>query len=331
MPNKFQSEEQNLMRSWDRYPCEHLDTYLVTDIEDPRINCQSILSRALIADSLWPNEFTNLIDAELRFGIVLTWLLGQLKNGVNRYDLIDSIGNDKGHSCPGVVRETYLWLQSDACPITDYISITLGDCDPDKPEQLLCERAIDTFCEIWDIALQGRHSERMRILEPACGSANDYRFIDRCGLSKFISYTGFDISEKNITNARIRFPKTDFRVASILSSGFVDESFDYLFVHDLFEHLSLEALNQALVEVMRLIRHQAWLHLFNAKDCIDHTIQSIDMYHWNLLSISRLCSTIQELGGRVEVVSVPSLLKKKFGCCDNFNPGAYTLLVTKSR
>ena len=123
----------------------------------------------------------------------------------------------------------------------------------------------------------GRSSGSTYILEPACGSANDYRFIDRCGLSKFITYTGFDISAKNIANARTRFPNTDFRLASITDSGFADESFDYVFIHDLFEHLSLNALHQALAEVMRLIRREAWLHFFNVERCSDHTVQSVEV------------------------------------------------------
>ena len=75
MPHTFELENKHLKWSWDRYPSDHLDSYLVAATEDPRINCQSILTRALIIDSLWPNVFTDLIDAELRFGIVLTWLL----------------------------------------------------------------------------------------------------------------------------------------------------------------------------------------------------------------------------------------------------------------
>jgi hypothetical protein len=137
MATAFDTENQNLRSSWDRHSCDHLDRYLVSDVEDPRINCQSILSRALIADSLWPNEFTDLIDAELRFGAVLTWLLTQLKKEDRRYDLLDSLDSDWGPFCPHFVRETYHWLQSDQCPIADYLSTALQDATPDNPEQLM--------------------------------------------------------------------------------------------------------------------------------------------------------------------------------------------------
>ena len=91
MPSPFQAENQNLAATWQQYPREHLDTYLVNDTEDPRINAQSILTRALVADTLWPNRFANLIDDELRFGTVLTWLLGQLHGGSDPYALLDTL------------------------------------------------------------------------------------------------------------------------------------------------------------------------------------------------------------------------------------------------
>ena len=141
----FESENAGLTWSWDRYPREHLDTYLVADLEDPRINCQSILSRALIADSLWPNEFTELIDAELRFGVVLSWILVQLHQGFSRRDLWASIENDKADAFPQVISETWQWLQSDECPIPDYMAAALERGHPDKPEQRLNEGALNTF------------------------------------------------------------------------------------------------------------------------------------------------------------------------------------------
>jgi len=325
----FESENVGLMWSWDRYPREHLDTYLVADIEDPRINCQSILSRTLIADSLWPNEFTELIDAELRFGVVLSWILAQLHRGLSRHDLCESIDNNEDYACPQVVLETYQWLQSDQCPIPDYMSAALERGNPDKPEQLLNERALNTFADLWNMTLCGRHAEKMRILEPACGSANDYRFMEKSGLAEFITYTGIDISSKNIANAKTRYPDADFRAVSVLDTGFEDSSFDIVFVHDLFEHLSLEALKMALSEVMRVTRSQAWLHFFNVKTCKNHVVRPVERYHWNTLSLERLVHSLTELGGDVEVMSIPSFLVKKFGDYTYHNSKAVTLLVTK--
>jgi len=323
-------ENDTLRYSWDKYSYNQLDTYLVSDVEDPRINCQSILSRALIADSLWPNHFTNLIEADIRFGAVMTWLLGELRKGYDRHELLRSIETDMGHTCPTFVRETYNWLQSAEFPISDYISLALYNVNLDKPEQLLFDKAVETFSQTWRLALRGCVKKNIRLLEVACGSANDYRFIDQYGLSEFVNYTGIDISEKNITNAKARFPQTDFRIASIIDSGIPDESVDYLFVHDLFEHLSAHALKRAMSEILRVVRHQAWLHFFNVKRCSDHIIRPVDRYHWNTLSLDRLCQMIDDLGSMFEIVPISDFLGNKFRGYSHYNGGAFTILVTKN-
>jgi len=77
-------EERNLKLSWDCHPSEYLDHYLVSGVEDPRINGQSILTRALLTDALYPGRFDALLTEELRFGAVLTWILQQLEKGSSR-------------------------------------------------------------------------------------------------------------------------------------------------------------------------------------------------------------------------------------------------------
>lgn len=329
MGNSFTSEDANLSVAWDKYPREHLDAYLVSDVEDPRINTQSILSRALIADSLWPNRFDDLVNAELRFGAVLTWILAQLKEKVNRYELLDAIADGGESGCAPFVGETFCWLQSDTCPIIDYISLALAAPDPDAPGQLLCSEALNVFSDSWRIALRECRADTLRVLEPACGSANDYRFVDRCGLSAFLAYTGVDVSSKNIANAKSRFPDIDFGHASILDSGFADASFDYVYVHDLFEHLSSDALARALEEVLRVARREVWLHFFNIDGQGDeHLIEPMDSYHWNTLSLSRICRSLEGLGADVKAISISELQAAKFGYAGYYNPGAYTILAT---
>lgn len=67
-----ENESDRLRRAWDRVAPETLDTYLVTGVEDPRINAQSMLNRGLLCDAQFPGRFTRLIDEELRFGFVRT-------------------------------------------------------------------------------------------------------------------------------------------------------------------------------------------------------------------------------------------------------------------
>jgi hypothetical protein len=73
-PAAIQQENDALRQMWEQHDAAHLDHYLVAGVEDPRLNIQSILTRALLADSLFPDRFAALINEELRFGTILTWL-----------------------------------------------------------------------------------------------------------------------------------------------------------------------------------------------------------------------------------------------------------------
>ncbi len=94
--------------------------------------------------------------------------------------------------------------------------------------------------------MRGETPRPIRVLEPACGSANDYRFLHQFGLARVIRYTGFDLCDKNVGNARSLFPETEIGVGNVLEIGFPNHAFDLCFVHDLFEHLSPEAVEQAV-------------------------------------------------------------------------------------
>lgn len=322
-------EDECLRQSWDRYPRHLLETQWVAGLEDPRINCQSILSRALIIDSLWPGEHTERIDAELRFGAVLSWLLRQLEGGGNRWALMNALNDGAGAGVPRFVRETHQWLQADARPVVDYVCLALSYPDPDRPEHLLCESALDTFNAPWHAALRLGRAERIRVLEAGCGAANDYRFIDQRGLSRFVSYTGLDVSTRSIAAASARFPSIDFRVGSILDSGLPDGAFEYVFAHDLLEHLSPPALERGLSEIVRLSGRQAWLHLFNACRGPSHHVEPVGKYHWNTLSLEALCRSLEKLGCDVEIVHIARFLHRKFCGCQYHNPRAATLLVSR--
>ncbi len=324
----FNAENEALRRSWDQYSTDHLDTYLVKDIEDPRTNCQSILTRGLIVDTLWPGEVDGLINDELRFGAVLTWMMQRLKLGVEPGKILEALWN-QDRALPGFVVEAFAWLHSENCPIPNYIAEALLDRSPEQPHQLLGDRALDIFSHIWRAELGRREQKTISILEPGCGSANDYRFIDAHGMSKFLDYTGFDISVKNIENAQHRFPAVPFHVASILDSDLPVGGADYVIVHDLFEHLSPEGLEVALAKVMELTRTQAWLHFFNLADADEHVIKRVDDYHWNTLSIRKIEESLAPIASDIEVIPIPDLLKSKFGWGEYYNQEAVTLLVTK--
>ena len=321
-------ESAGLEWSWERLPSELLDEYLVRNQEDPRINCQSILTRALIADSLWPGELDGLIDEDLRFGAALTWLLQRLAGGAGRDGLLERFA-EGDPDLPKFVLETHAWLESGDCPVSNYVAHALAGEDLDRSRLSFADETLDSFRDVWLAALKEREASRIGVLEVGCGSANDYRFIDSFGLARFLDYTGIDISGKNVANARRRFPGIAFRRANIFDSGLPDGYAEFVFLHDLCEHLSLAGLGVALKEIMRLCRKQAWLHFFNLADVARHEVRPVGRYHINTLSLSEILKTLREHASQVEVVPIHELLAKKIGCADHYNPRAVTILATK--
>ncbi len=323
-----ENEGARLRRAWDRVAPETLDTYLVAGVEDPRINAQSILNRGLLCDALFPGRFTRLIDEELRFGFVLTWLLRHLEMGVDRGTLLAAIRDDDGDRCPAFVLETFRRLQESTSPLSDYVSAVLED-DAGTYSAGLAPQALDTFQEIWSQEL-GRHSRLdCSLFEPACGSANDFRYLESFGFTRFVRYTGLDLAPKNIANARRRFPHADFRVADLLENAFEDNAFEFSFVHDLFEHLSAGAVERALQEMLRVTRREVWFHFFSARDLPSHEFRPDGSYHWNALSIRELVRAIAPSALHVEVIRIAELAKTKLGFGRYYNPGACTIIATK--
>ncbi|MGI9244427.1 MAG: class I SAM-dependent methyltransferase, partial [Verrucomicrobiales bacterium] len=284
-------ENEALRWSWDRHEASELDSYMIADVEDPRLHCQSILTRALIADSLWPGELTDLIDAEQRFGAVMTWILQQYKNGTQPADLYELVVDRK---CPDFVSETHDWLPQQEA-VRDYITLALQNHEARLPEI-----ALDTFADLWRGILADRATARpdqpkLRVLEAACGSANDYRFLERFGFAPFLDYAGFDISPKNIANAQRRFPEVEFFVGSAFDTGLPDGGADFVYTHDLFEHLSPDGLVAAFGELLRVCGKQAWFHFFNLSlTASEHSIVPVDNYHWNQLILEQLQTLIPD-------------------------------------
>jgi len=322
-------EEFNLKSSWDCYPADFLDRYLVSGVEDPRLNGQSILTRALLIDALHPGCFDALITEELRFGAVLTWIVRQLEKGATRQQFLDAIESADSARVPDFILKTYAWLQEATCPIPDYLTAALSHLDADLPRRCLSDLALDTFMTIWSEQLSHAPSATISVLEVACGSANDHRFFDRCGLVPFLSYTGIDIATKNIANAKRRYPNADFRVQSILTSDLPDSSYDYVFCHDLLEHLSLGAMERALAEMLRIARKDVVLHFFNAKGTGDHEIVPVRRYYRNRLSLEKVIAFFQHRGARVTCLEMAQWFQEKIGFPGYHNPNAFSIIVER--
>lgn len=325
---ELKKESDNLQRSWDRHSAETLDEYLVINHEDPRINLQSILTRSFIIDSLWPNQYNDLISEELRFGTVLCWLIEKLNNDEERYSLLNTL-SEPDSTVPQFIRETYEWLTAHDCPVSDYISDALCSTNPDHPEILLNEGALGTFQHIWSSLLSHHDAKCLSMIEFGPGSANDYRFLDSFGLARFVNYRGIDISRRNVENARRRYPSELFSFGNIFESGLPDDCTDYVLVHDLFEHFSPKGLEVSMAEVMRICKKEAWLNFFNAADCEEHEIEPVDEYFWNRLSIKAIVESLRKRASTVEVLVIQDILNTKFNYGQFYNPEAVTIIASK--
>jgi len=330
MKDDLKLETERLTRSWSRYDHGTLSSYLVQDVEDPRINVQSILTRHFLVKQLFGDKFDDLMEHELRFALVVNWVTARLKKGVLSRQLyavldalIDGQAEAAGIPIPKHVSETFSTLE-----FPNYISDLLMCENAATEDAAIASRILSTFEQIWSEVLELEDSPRISSLEAACGSANDYRFLHSYGIARLIDYTGFDLCRKNIDNARTMFPDARFEVGNALEIDAADNSFDYCFVHDLFEHLSLEAMEVALAEVLRVTRSTLCLGFFNVSEDDEHIEQPVREYHWNKLSLPRLRALIEPQASKVQVIYIETFLKDRFGCSDTHNRNACTLIVS---
>lgn len=203
----------------------------------------------------------------------------------------------------------------------------------------ITETEKDEFQRRWRCALAspGRVS-KISVLECGCGSANDYRFWDAYGIARFIDYKGFDLARDNVVNAREMFPDVNFALGNIFDIRERDESFDYVVVFDLFEHLSLEGVEVAVREVCRVARRGLVLNLFSVSDVPQHVSKPVPErhYHWNTLSLRQIGDSFAARTTKVEAVNIQELLWRKYGSeglYDSFltdvNPNLVTFYLEK--
>ncbi len=334
MEERFTQETQNLIRAWDDADAGELRDYLVQDVEDPRINLQSIITRHFLLEQLFPGEFAALRYQELCFSAVMNWLLQVIHRFGSQPlpEIFLALAEGQSHCAalplPRYVIETFAALPTtaDGMTIENYLSSALFH--PAFDQDSLPELCRDTFKNIWSAVLAGRVvAQQLAVLEPACGSANDYRYLHSYGLAKFLHYTGFDLTAANASNAREMFPQATFQVGNVLAIEAADKSFDCLYVHDLFEHLSIAAMERAIAEVCRVTRHAMCLGFFRLHDAADHIITPHKHYHVNMLSLPRIRTLLEAHGGQVEPVWMDALSRTLFGKDDTHNPHACTLLV----
>jgi SAM-dependent methyltransferase len=337
MDERLQRETERLRRAWAPHDRGMLRDYLVQDVQDPRLNVQSILTRHFLIEHLLPGQFEALQGHELRFALAMNWLLALLKSrgwvnpraGMVLGALADGSADAEGTPIPPYISETFALLpaRADGVAVPDYLSDALAWAAGNLTDVLLAPHVLATFQELWRGIFDRAQGRPVPVLEPACGSANDYRFLDAFGIARCLDYTGLDLSEKNVANARAMFPRVRFEAGNVLEIAAPDKAFDLAFVHDLFEHLSIEALGAAVAEVCRVTRVAACVGFFSMHGGPEHVVSPVGDYHVNVLSAPATEALFRRHASAVEGVSIDAMLRARFGCGDTPNKNAYTFVV----
>ncbi len=293
--NDFTRESRRLKESWDRQSKEALQDYLVKGYQNPQINVESILTRHQLLEWLFPGLFSELKREELAYTVETLRLFNEALDRHNTQ-----------------------------------FKLEFKDTDTQKKISLAEESLKHRFTVYqnrWADTLKNLEAKKASLLEPACGSANEYRFFVSYGIARFFDYKGFDIAEKCIANSRAMFPGIDFEVGNVMKIAEKDKAFDYLIVQDLFEHLSLKGMEKALEEVCRVTKKGLVIVFFNMAQRPDHRIKRVRKYHWNLLSETLITNFLLKRSRDVRVVNVQKYLKEEFGFSNYYNPKAYTFVV----
>ncbi len=343
MEASLKAETERLARSWMQHDAIWLRDYLVREVEDPRVNLQSIFTRHFLLRALFGEQFRWLMEQECRFAACLNWLSSLARRLSEREELdvvLDALqrglDNAEGIGIPRFVLHTFTSLPAAAGEtlIPNYIeSFITGTCYVDgRPE--LHSPSFEAFCRLWKAALasgsQALPAQPLSVLEPACGSANDYRFLHAYGLTQFLNYTGLDLCAKNVENARALFPGARFELGNVFEIAVPDRAFDLCFVHDLFEHLSLEGLVAAVREVCRVTRRALCVGFFNLDEIPEHVVRPFEEYHWNTLSLSRTKELFGSHGFTAQVLNVSAFLRQHVGSQETHNPNACTLILWRN-
>jgi hypothetical protein len=336
MDPRLTVETECLTRSWMRHSEEMLRDYLVADIHDPRINLQSIQGRHSIIEALFGDRFAGLQEEEIRFAAVMAWLrqlageagdpeqVAAVRHALNR-----GADDAEGLPIPRHVLQAYARLPqtADGQSVPNYIAEFLRRGEATAEGSNPNATGPDTFLHLWRCALRQEAPQHLQVLEPACGSANDYRSFEWCGLARLIDYTGFDLCEKNVANARAMFPSARFELGNLFETPYADKSFDCGVVHDLLEHFSVAALEVAVQELCRVIRQTICVGFFQMHEGEDHVVRPVDEYHFNTLSLPRVRELFARHGGEVQAIHLNTFLARRFGCENGYYDSAYTLRV----
>jgi ubiquinone/menaquinone biosynthesis C-methylase UbiE len=296
LPGGSRLERFLLERTWNARSASMLDSYLVSGYQNPHINVQSILLRQFLAERACGGSFDALTRDEVALAVEL--------NEVLRLRAAEL----------GVKMGSYLNPRKQAA--VRRVDAAIADREA-------------TFVELWHAALADCEGS-ISVLELACGSANDYRAFVEYGLASCLDYRGVDLTEKNIANARRRFPGVAFEVGDVRDLRFADESLDYVVASDVFEHLSLDGMERALGEAMRVASKGVALTFFNMGESAEHEDRPTKLYHWNRLSRRRIEARLRQRFPELRVVAIKPWLRDAYGYPHSYNGHAYSIFAERS-
>jgi ubiquinone/menaquinone biosynthesis C-methylase UbiE len=271
-----------------------LERYLVSGYQDPRINVPSILARHTLVRALFGSEFDSLMRDELAWAV-------ELNEAIR-------------------VRAAELGVEMKPTLDPDH------HADVQRVSEVIADRAPE-FGRRWQDALADRQAPALSVLEYACGSANDYGAFVGYGIARFLDYTGVDLNETNIANARRRFPDVNFRLGSVLDLPEQDRSMDYVIGFDIMEHLSLPAMQHAMDAAVRICRRGLYFAYFRMDEVPEHVDNPRGNYHFNLLSAPQVRQDMARRFGTVQLIQVADMLKDNFGYAHSYNRKAYALIT----
>jgi ubiquinone/menaquinone biosynthesis C-methylase UbiE len=293
-PPRLRTEEAKLRGVWAGYRQDMLERYLVSGYQDPRINVPSILARHTLVRALFGSEFDSLMRDELAWAV-------ELNEAIR-------------------VRAAELGVAMKPTLDPDH------HADVQRVSEVIADRAPE-FGKRWQDALADRQAPPLSVLEYACGSANDYGAFADYGIARFLDYTGVDLNETNIANARRRFPDVNFRLGSVLDLPEQDRSMDYVIGFDIMEHLSLPAMQHAMDAAVRICRRGLYFAYFRMDEVPEHVDNPRGNYHFNLLSAPQVRQDMARRFGTVQLIQVADMLKDNFGYAHSYNRKAYALIT----
>jgi hypothetical protein len=301
---------------------------------------QSILSRHFLLRSLFDDKFRVVMEHECRFAAVTNWLTALAANcdpeelSLVFHALQLGADNAEGIEIPRFIFNTFtsLPLSFGSLEIPNYIETILTEAPRSASSGAGTGGALNTFQILWQqiLAVEAAPTPSPTVFEPACGSANDYRFLHSFGIARLLDYTGLDLCSKNIENAEALFPEAHFEQGNVFEINAQDDAFDLSFVHDLFEHLSFEGLQIAVKELCRVTRRAICANFFQMDEIPDHIVRPTDEYHWNLLSMDQIKNLFLAHGFYGQIIQIKSFLRQEFGCDYTHNPNAYTFILHRA-